>query len=284
MLLFFPLLKKGINIFLSDVIAVVYLVIKKMYAFLKCDKNSNSEKKLRILVYHSILTDQFYRDLDENNVRLDMFKQQMLLLKRSSKKIVSLSDGINGLKDRNLPHDSVSITFDDGLASVYNNALGVLERLNIPATFFIVYKNLSNDEDLFMDWHMIFSIKKKGFEIASHSYSHKRLSGLTDGDLAKETIFAKNKFEEKGISVELFAYPYGFYGDFSDKTEAFIKEAGYKACLTNIMGDNRHGDDLFRLKRTRVSWRDNPLRFKMKINGAYDWIDTFKYLLSHNKA
>ena len=54
--------------------------------------------KLRILVYHSVSADSFYQDLNESNIALDTFKQQMVYLKKTSKKIVTLPEGINGLK------------------------------------------------------------------------------------------------------------------------------------------------------------------------------------------
>lgn len=123
---------------------------------------------------------------------------------------------------------------------------------------------------------MISSLRKNGYEIGVHSYSHRRLGDLEGEELCREIAFAREKFREKGIVTSYFAYPYGFYGDFSKNTEKVIKESGYEASFTNIMGDNVPGDDIFRLKRTRVSWRDNPLRFRMKIGGAYDWVDSMK--------
>lgn len=280
------LFKKNIIIFLSDVVAIIYFVIKRILAFLKF----NEDKKLRILIYHSVTEGLFYKDLNENNVRLDAFRRQMSMLKKTSKKILSLTEGINAFKNGNLLYDSIAITFDDGIANVFNEALKVLEDFNIPATFFIVYKyidgsTISPELDTgtgkhFMDWHMVFSLMEKGYEIGAHSYSHKQLNMLKDEDLDREIVYVKKKFEEKGIPVKYFAYPYGFYGNFSEKTEELVKKAGYKACFTNIMGNNRPGDNFFELKRTRISWRDNPFRFKMKINGAYDLLDTLKYRLS----
>ncbi len=284
--------KKKILIFLSDLVAIVHFFVKKIVSF-AITRRGEGKKRLRILVYHSVSTDSFHKDLDENNVRLDAFKQQMAILKKTSRKIVSLTEGINGLVRRDLPRDSIAITFDDGMLDVYEEALGVLEDFNIPATFFVVYKYADSEKGPsqsdtfqkggFMNWRMISSLKEKGLEIGSHSYSHKGLRTLGDEDLHREIVYAKKKFEERGIPVEYFAYPYGFYRDFSNKTEALIKEAGHKACLTNIMGDNSPGDNLFRLKRTRISWRDNSFRFKMKIGGAYDWVDVLKYKLSRDK-
>jgi peptidoglycan/xylan/chitin deacetylase (PgdA/CDA1 family) len=276
--------KKNIIIFLSDVIAIIYFLVKKMAIFFTGKipiflKRASGEKRLRILVYHSVSGGAFEKDVDESNVSPEAFIRQMEILKKTSEKIVSLAEGIKSLEKRDLSGNAIAITFDDGLANAYNEASRILKDRDIPATFFLV-NNYLGRKKCYMNWENALSLKEKGFGIGSHSYSHRRLSALKGEELDMETVYAKKKFEERGINVEYFAYPYGFYGDFSKEIEAFVKKAGYKACLTNIMGENIPGDNLFRLKRTRISWRDTPFRFKMKINGAYDWVDALKYKLS----
>ncbi len=282
--------KKNILIFLTDLIAILHFPFRKIILFLK---NRGIKKSIRILVYHSVSEKLFYKDSEENNVSLAVFKKHMNILKESNKKIISLDEGITRLKNNDLPSDSIVITFDDGLANVYGEAVNILEELNIPAAFFIVYQYVGGDKNIFksmnsrteefMDWDMIFSLKKRGFEFGSHSYSHKRLSTLTDDDLEIEIADSKKNFEEKGIAVKYFAYPYGFYSDFSKKTQNLVKKAGYLACFTNILGENYPENNLFELKRTRISWRDNAFRFKMKIDGAYDWVDSLKLVFRNNR-
>jgi len=279
--------KKNIIIFLSDTVAIIYFLVRKVFIF---TKRTGGEKRLRILVYHSVSAGALDKDPDEYNVSPEAFIRQMEILKKTSEKIVSLAEGIKGLERHDLPGDAVCITFDDGLVNAYNEALRILKPRGIPATFFLVYDHVDKSgeslspgadrEKCCMNWSNVLSLKKNGFAIGSHSYSHRRLSALKGEELDMETVYAKKKFEEKGINVEYFAYPYGFYGDFSKEIEAVIKKAGYKASLTNIMGENIQGDNLFRLKRTRISWRDTPFRFKMKISGAYDWVDTLKHKMS----
>lgn len=172
--------------------------------------------------------------MGENNVSLAVFKKHIDILKRSDKKIISLEEGITRLKNNDLPQDLIVITFDDGLANVYREAVNILEELNIPATFFIVYQHVDGDKNVFksmnlrreefMDWDMVFSLKKRGFEFGSHSYSHKRLSTLADDVLETEIANSKKGFEEKGIAIKYFAYPYGFYSDFSKKTQGLVKK------------------------------------------------------------
>jgi peptidoglycan/xylan/chitin deacetylase (PgdA/CDA1 family) len=50
-----------------------------------------------------------------------------------------------------------------------------------------------------MDWGMVSSLYKKGFEIGSHSYSHRHLTTLEDKELSEEIVDSK-KIGGKGNS------------------------------------------------------------------------------------
>lgn len=273
--------RKYLMIFLCDVGALAYIILKKILIFLNCAKN---KKGFRILVYHSVTSKQFRKEHSEYDIGLAAFRRQMDILKKTSKKIIKLTEGVNALKRGGLSSDSIAITFDDGTLNVYSEVLRILEELNIPATFFAVNGYIEKGpKENFMDWPRVLSLKAKGFEIGSHSYSHKRVSALKNEDLEREVVGSKKAFEKRGMPVKYFAYPFGFYGDFSPETETAVKRAGYEACFTNIMGENYSGDNLFRLKRTRIAWRDNAFSFRMRINGAYDWVDAIKYKFLRNK-
>src|SRR3989338_561723 len=143
--------KKNIVILLSDVIACLNFILKKSLAFLGLKRPIS----LRILVYHSVSSESFYKDLGESNVSVDMFREQMRYLKKKFKKIVSLTEGVDCLRKSELGQDFIVITFDDGMADVYEEAIGVLEDLKIPAIFFIVYKYADSDDGRFMDWSKV---------------------------------------------------------------------------------------------------------------------------------
>ena len=268
--------KKAIIILLSDLIAIVNYSFGKV---IKCFTGKKNNNTLRILLYHSVRDMLSREDPNEENVTPDMFRLHIRALKNMPRNTISLEEGVDGLGKGSLSRRSVSITFDDGLLDTYNNAVGILEEFKMPATFFITYEYADAGGE-YMDWPKVISLKEKGFGIGVHACSHRRLDRLSDEELEKETVNARERFREKGIDADFFAYPYGFYGDFSERTERAIRKSGYKACFTGIMGENRPGDNLLEIKRTRVSWRDNPFRFRMKIEGAYDWVDSLKRMLT----
>ncbi|MFH1995924.1 MAG: polysaccharide deacetylase family protein [Candidatus Omnitrophota bacterium] len=271
-------MKKRAVILFSDTVACVVFTVRKIMPLNAAGRGKNGS--LRILVYHSVPPAGSPRDPGEGNVPLDMFAEQMRILKGSSRAIVSLAEGVAGLRDNSLPRGAVAVTFDDGMANAYTGALEVLDEHGIPATFFVVYKHAEERAAGYMNWEMVASLRDKGYGVGSHSYSHDRLSALDDERHDAEIVNTKKMFNERGIPVDYFAYPFGFYGDYSKRSVEFVKKAGYAASFNDIMGENRPGDDLYELRRTRVSWRDNAFRFRMKIDGAYDWVDAVKRMNS----
>ncbi len=75
----------------------------------------------------------------------------------------------------------VALTFDDGpLPGVTEALLGILKQANVKATFFVVGRSSVLRPDL------VLQIARDGHELGNHSYSHLRLDGLTDRQVALE--------------------------------------------------------------------------------------------------
>ena len=68
----------------------------------------------------------------------------------------------------------VTLTFDDGLAGVYNYALPVLKKHGVPGVSSIITSRIGSDNNDFMTWEQVRELAANGWEIASHSMSHSR--------------------------------------------------------------------------------------------------------------
>src|SRR5438067_10198380 len=91
-------------------------------------------QRLSILVFHRVLPQQDPLFPDEMDAqRFD----KLLALLKSCFNVVSLRDGIDGLRRGKLPSRAVCITFDDGYADNAEIALPILQRHGMPATFFV---------------------------------------------------------------------------------------------------------------------------------------------------
>lgn len=79
------------------------------------------------------------------------------------------------------PRPRVALTFDDGPHPVYTKRLlDGLQSRGIRATFFVVGENISGSEDL------IRRMADEGHVIGNHTYSHIKLSGITDAEACGE--------------------------------------------------------------------------------------------------
>jgi len=68
----------------------------------------------------------------------------------------------------------VTFVFDDGLSSIFQYAFPVLSRYGLPATVGIIANRVESGDPDFMDTKQIHALQKAGWEVASHSLTHKR--------------------------------------------------------------------------------------------------------------
>ncbi|MBS3913930.1 polysaccharide deacetylase family protein [Methylomonas rivi] len=91
-------------------------------------------KKLLIMIYHRVLDKpDFMRPGEVDKVAFTWHMQ--LLAKHFN--VLPLADALDRMQNDTLPSRAVCITFDDGYADNYNNALPILQQFNLTATFFI---------------------------------------------------------------------------------------------------------------------------------------------------
>ena len=76
------------------------------------------------------------------------------------------------------------------------------------------------------------------------------------------------------------AYPYGSWGNFTDRDKKIVRSAGYEAALSTKVGRNDLNSDFYELRRIPIFNIDGLSNFKRKVRGAYDfsgWIQFFIY-------
>jgi peptidoglycan/xylan/chitin deacetylase (PgdA/CDA1 family) len=112
------------------------------------------------------------------------------------------------------------ITFDDGYESVYKEAFPEMIERGIPGTVFPVVGsvgdwntwdvNLAPKQVKHLSWGQIRELAEAGFEIGSHSLSHKDLTKLDNRMLKYELRASKKMIEDvTGVGVKAIAYPFG---------------------------------------------------------------------------
>jgi peptidoglycan/xylan/chitin deacetylase (PgdA/CDA1 family) len=91
-------------------------------------------RKLSILIYHQVLAD--YDPMRPDEMDAATFEKHMSWLKDNFT-VLTLGDAVKQLKQGNLPANAAVVTFDDGYENNASVALPILQKFNLPATFFI---------------------------------------------------------------------------------------------------------------------------------------------------
>src|SRR5215210_4927308 len=180
------------------------------------------------------------------------------------------------------PHRrTLAVTFDDGFRSVLEQAFPVLDRLGLPATLFVPTDLVGSGrpmswpglgdwlagahaaELLPLDWDELRGLASAGWEIASHTRTHPRLTTLGDEELREQLTASRTRLEDElGTTCRSLAYP---FGEADERVVAAAREAGYDAA-GGLPTSFRHASALT-WPRTGI-WRDDgSLTFRIKVAG-----------------
>lgn len=110
--------------------------------------------------------------------------------------------------DIGLKRPLLTLTFDDGWHSQYENAWSLMKKYGYHGTFYIFTEVIGQERRMTKD--EIIDLHKEGNEIGSHSITHSDLTTLSASDLDKELTEPKKILEEYiQAKVPNFAAPYG---------------------------------------------------------------------------
>jgi peptidoglycan/xylan/chitin deacetylase (PgdA/CDA1 family) len=184
----------------------------------------------------------------------ERFNEQLQLLARHGYSGATL-DAISAASDNRARN--VVISFDDGAASVFINALEILARRRFRAIQFIVAGLIAkrNDwdiakgemPDLLMDERQIREWLAAGHEIGSHTITHPNLKRIPLSQAREEIFGSKKKLEDTfGVPVRHFCYP---SGKWNQALGELVGEAGYSTACTVEFGVNSAATPRFALRR-----------------------------------
>lgn len=99
----------------------------------------------------------------------------------------------------------IALTFDDGpSASVTMGLVRTLQRLDVPATFFMVGSRVRANPEIAR------SVQQAGFQIANHSWSHAQLTALPRKAVLRELSRTRQEFvAQRIVASSLMRPPFG---------------------------------------------------------------------------
>ncbi len=172
---------------------------------------------------------------------------------------------------------TLTLTFDDGFASVYDHALPILRHYGITATVFVVagYVGQYDDWDVnfgrirfpHLTWKQIEELLKTGWQVESHAMFHNDLSKIGKWPCFRELLLSKSLIERRlNNRVKYISYPFG-------NTDACVVQAAVKAGYSGGLVMSRIGNNLpseFVVPRLGVYIFDTRRTFAHKILAKHE--------------
>lgn len=229
--------------------------------------------KIIVLMYHHLDPKPY----GSSTISPDLFKEHLEMLKNSGFNVISMADLDDFYKHKKqIPANSLIITFDDGYESFYTYAYPELTSYGFTASNFIIVSKVGNknQEIAKLDWEQMREMQSQGMSFFSHTYdSHYyapvnalgRLAPVLAGPVylaeqqRRETFteyqervledFTKSKMileQELDRTVNCLAVPYGHY---DNSLADLAKQAGYEYIFSIKSGINGQKTSLSRLLR-----------------------------------
>ena len=186
-----------------------------------------------VLTYHKIGS---HRELGITTVSRARFAEHLDVLTGPGLEVVTASEAAGAVNP-----GVVAVTFDDGYESVFLDALPEMQKRGLKGTVFQVVGSVGgrNDWDVnlaprrvkHLSWEQIKQLVRAGFEMASHTITHRDLTKLEPRDLVRELSDSKKALEdETGVEVTSISYPFGRY---NRRVVDIAIEAGYACGFTS---------------------------------------------------
>ncbi|KAH7246505.1 hypothetical protein BKA59DRAFT_439069 [Fusarium tricinctum] len=149
----------------------------------------------------------------------------------------------------------IALTYDDGPYTYTEDLLDLLKRYNARATFYITGRNLGKGaiNDAATPWPgLIRRMIKDGHQIASHTWSHQRLTTLSRAKFWNQMIFNEIAFAD--ILGYFPTYMRPPYSASNATTDAWLGELGYHVTYFNLDTEGYLHDSPNTISTSKAIW------------------------------
>jgi len=221
---------------------------------------------LPVLMYHKVAP--AVRAGDLLTVSVENFDRQMRFL-RDHRMAVPLEVAGRYIQAKRRVAGAVAVTFDDGTKDNYLYAFPILRKYRIPATIFLIDSQVGNEG--YLTWSEVREMRDSGLvSFGSHTVAHVLLTRVSSARSEREIVLSKQLLESRiGVPVTAFSYP---LGNMNARVREQVIRAGYALAVAANPGKRGPDDDVFAIKRLRISEKArSPLLFAFQTSGYYNF-------------
>ncbi|KAL7943355.1 carbohydrate esterase family 4 protein [Trichoderma barbatum] len=148
----------------------------------------------------------------------------------------------------------VALTFDDGPYEFTSQLLDILDKYEVKATFFIAGKNRGKGriDDESTPWpNILRRMRRAGHQLASHTWTHRNLNGISMGVQRTEMIY--NEMAFRNIFGAFPTYMRAPYLECSMSTGCIetMEDLGYHIISTNLDTKDYENDDPVLIQKSK---------------------------------
>ncbi|HEY4479069.1 MAG TPA: polysaccharide deacetylase family protein [Candidatus Paceibacterota bacterium] len=162
----------------------------------------------------------------------------------------------------------VTLAFDDGWTSQYDNVLPMLAAAGLKASFFIITNEIAEADQtpgyIYMNSTQLTTVQSQGHEVSAHTKTHTSLTSLSSTAARTEIEGSRSALLSIGMTpVETFVYP---YGDYSSAVIQLVQNAGFIGARSVETGYNTKTTNKYALQ-------SQNLVISTTLNEVKTWID-----------
>ncbi|MCU0650781.1 MAG: polysaccharide deacetylase family protein [Candidatus Omnitrophica bacterium] len=225
---------------------------------------------LPIAMYHSVQPS--VPDGNRLIVSTGAFERQMKFLKRNKYNVISLTEAAGLIAGKKkIPAGTLVLTFDDGNLDNYTYAFPILKKYGLKATIFLIVNDIGKPDKL--NWGQIKEMQDSGLiDFGSHSVSHPFLECITDPAVLLQEILGSKQALEMSLKKPVLSFSYPC-GRLNQEVRQKVVDSGYMAAVVTNPGKSFASDDVFALKRLRISENaGNLFIFWFETTGYYNFL------------
>jgi len=214
-------------------------------------------------------------------VTKDNFEKHLIFLKENNFTTLTFLDYQDFAQGRRsvaeFPKRPIILTFDDGYADNYTNALPLMQKYGFKGVLYLLGSttpdhnawDVAQGDELFplltQAQRQVFV--KAGWEIGAHTLTHRKLTILWQEDAFREISQSKKLLEDSlSTRVISFAYP---YGDYNYDIKKLVQDCGFTFAVATDSGGLHLEDDRFAIFRVNIFPEETRSSLRKKTTAWY---------------